>query len=232
MMNEEEAVATLDQWDELHRVGWQRGTKDQCEELDQLDDLYRNGWQRNKTEAKNRADASSQSLQRRNKVVSRLFLAIMILAAAYFASEYLFSVELGEIPSYPSTLQIRIAKEENTTRRLSTGLPDGGCTITPQKFAEKDISPTYQASFPGSGARMTWNLVIALTGIAINDDHNHAGVGYDRVVAVKTHYPLDYGRYIEDDAKFRGAILLLRNPMTAVPSFFNFKYGEFVSPLH
>lgn len=225
-MNEENAVATLDQWDELHRVGWQRGTKDQCDELDQLDDLHRNGWQRNKTKATNYSDIAIQSMQRRKRLASRLLLAIMILAAAYFASEYLFSVDLEEVQNYPSTLQIRIAKEENITRHLSTALPNGRCKVTPQKFAEKDISPTYQASFPGSGARMTWNLVIALTGIAINDDHDHAGVGYDRVVAVKTHYPLDYGRYVEDDPKFRGAILLLRNPMTAVPSFFNFKYGE------
>ena len=95
------------------------------------------------------------------------------------------------------------------------------------KLAEHDISPTYQASFPGSGARMTHELIRALTGIAISTDHSYA-VETDRhrhSVAVKTHWPDPNGVPLDDfDEQFHGAVLILRHPAKAIPSFFNFWY--------
>lgn len=94
-------------------------------------------------------------------------------------------------------------------------------------LAEHDVSPTYQASFPGSGARMTHELIRALTGIAISTDHAYA-VETDRhrhSVAVKTHYPDPNGVPLDEfDEQFHGAVLVVRHPAKAIPSFFNFWY--------
>jgi len=95
------------------------------------------------------------------------------------------------------------------------------------KLAEHDVSPTYQASFPGSGARMTHELIRALTGIAISTDHAYA-VETNRhrhSVAVKTHWPDPNGVPLDEfDEHFNGAVLVLRHPAKAIPSFFNFWY--------
>ena len=46
-------------------------------------------------------------------------------------------------------------------RQLSIALENGGCQVTRAHMAPVDIPPTWQASFPGSGSRMTWSLVEA-----------------------------------------------------------------------
>ena len=76
---------------------------------------------------------------------------------------------------------------------------------------------------------MTWSLIEGLTGIRTNDDHNSHERGYDRVVAVKTHYPVKNGGrtlFEELDYKFGRAIVILRDPASAIPSYFNLLYGE------
>ena len=45
-----------------------------------------------------------------------------------------------------------------------------------------------QPPTPAVGARMTWNLVEALTGLETGDNWNNNGRG-SNVVTVKTHYP-------------------------------------------
>ena len=100
--------------------------------------------------------------------------------------------------------------------------------VTYGKMSEYPIAPTWQASFPGSGSRMTWSLVEALTGIRTNDDYDSHERGYERVVAVKTHYPVKNARnrFGDLDQLFGRAIVILRNPINAVPSYFNLQYGE------
>ena len=66
--------------------------------------------------------------------------------------------------------------DDHARRKLSKALPDGGCVVTYAHLAKDPIAPTWQASFPGSGSRMTWSLVEALTGIRTNDDVS-AGAG-------------------------------------------------------
>eukprot|EP00579_Thalassiosira_antarctica_P030835 CAMPEP_0202029526 /NCGR_PEP_ID=MMETSP0905-20130828/64023_1 /ASSEMBLY_ACC=CAM_ASM_000554 /TAXON_ID=420261 /ORGANISM="Thalassiosira antarctica, Strain CCMP982" /LENGTH=584 /DNA_ID=CAMNT_0048593289 /DNA_START=71 /DNA_END=1826 /DNA_ORIENTATION=- len=114
----------------------------------------------------------------------------------------------------------------NNHRSLSVALQDGGCMVTYAKMTSYPIPPVWQASFPGSGARMTWTLVEALTGIRTNNDYDSQGRGYEHVVAVKTHYPVkDARRRFGDlDPLFGRAIVILRNPINAVPSYFNLQY--------
>jgi hypothetical protein len=108
-------------------------------------------------------------------------------------------------------------------RRLSNALPNGGCEITWPKKPPKDVEITYAASYPGCGARMTWNLVEALTGLETGDDWNNNGRG-DEVVTVKTHYPQSNGILVEFDDRIRRVFVVIRNPMKSIPSFFNHIY--------
>lgn len=73
---------------------------------------------------------------------------------------------------------------------------------------------------------MTWSLIQALTGIQTGDDFNSHNFGYTNVIAVKTHYPVKTARNSFDviDASFNRAIVLLRNPLYAIPSYYNLLY--------
>lgn len=232
-MNNQEQADVLDQWDNLHRVGWQLECPKEVS-TDQWDDLHRVGWQLDRskelpterfTKFQHLRD-SCLSIPSRRKMATRALIGITLLAGAYLASEFILTSDYKQIPKLIYEIQ---SAEADLSRRLSVALPNGGCKITSgQKLAAHKIPPTYQASFPGSGARMTWHLVMALTGISINDDFNHMKRGYEKVVAVKTHYPLSHGKLLKEDPTFRGAMLLLRNPISAIPSFFNFKYGKYL----
>lgn len=91
-------------------------------------------------------------------------------------------------------------------------------------------NPTWTASYPGSGAKLTWKLVRALTGIYTGDDHDHNGrVKRSVVVAVKTHFPSHTPPEVMEKPQLdilRRVILLVRNPLTALPSFHNFVYEQ------
>lgn len=108
-------------------------------------------------------------------------------------------------------------------RQLSKSLPDGGCEITWPQKPPSDIEITYAASYPGCGARMTWNLVEALTGLETGDDWNNNGRGSE-VVTVKTHYPQSNGILVEFDDQIQRVFIVIRNPMKSIPSFFNHIY--------
>ena len=100
------------------------------------------------------------------------------------------------------------------------------CPIPRPHLSATPLTPTWQASFPGSGSRMTWSLIQALTGLQTGDDFNSHGFGFDNVVTVKTHYPVKTARntFESIDVKFGRAIVILRNPMHAIPSYFNLLY--------
>ena len=105
--------------------------------------------------------------------------------------------------------------------------PYGDCEVPKARFATHKVATMYQPAFPGSGSRMTYELVQALTGLTSSNDHNYAldPNVHHRVVTVKTHYPNRNGISLEGfDSDFHGAILVVRNPVKAIPSFFNFWY--------
>ncbi|KAL9180549.1 hypothetical protein ACHAXT_011002 [Thalassiosira profunda] len=119
--------------------------------------------------------------------------------------------------------QIDDGNINDSHRRLSKSLPDGGCEITWPQPPQVRIQTAYAASYPGCGARMTWNLVEALTGLWTGDDWDNNARG-KRVVTVKTHYPHDAGQLVSWDDEINRALVIIRNPMSAIPSFFNHIY--------
>jgi len=166
---------------------------------------------------------------------SRAFLAVAAAALLYFSGASP-SILIGDALSTPSSIfsseGADIVSNNNRQddllfrRNLSVSLGSGGCVVTYPHLSPTPIKPTWQASFPGSGARMTFNLIQALTGIRTSDDYNSHNFGFENVVAVKTHYPVKSSRhnFPNLDPLFDRAIVILRNPMNAIPSYFNLLY--------
>mmetsp|Transcript_28280 Transcript_28280/g.41033 ORF Transcript_28280/g.41033 Transcript_28280/m.41033 type:complete len:332 (-) Transcript_28280:687-1682(-) len=136
---------------------------------------------------------------------------------------------LGSVLLSISMTDIRMQNilEENYVRRLSLALSNGGCKATPAKLPDPpfDHPVAFVASYPGSGARMTWNLIEALTGLVTGDDWNTNGHGRN-VVTVKTHYPQKNGQLVSFADEIPRVVLIVRNIKNAMPSLHNFRYED------
>ena len=115
-------------------------------------------------------------------------------------------------------------------QQQDANLPPPGCTKAPKIPAPKQepLRPTMIASYPGSGARLSWKLIRAITGYMTSDDAvdtddlSKKGV----VVAIKSHYPA-HGSTDEifmPFAKVDRSVLLLRNPLKSMPSLLSYLY--------
>jgi len=119
-------------------------------------------------------------------------------------------------------MQMQIEEKRN--------LPPPGCTKAPRIPAPKQepLRPSMIASYPGSGARLSWKLIRAITGYMTSDD----AVDTDDlskkglVIAIKSHYPA----HGSTDALFKpfanvdASVLLVRNPLKSMPSFLSYLY--------
>eukprot|EP00555_Chaetoceros_dichaeta_P006796 CAMPEP_0198275652 /NCGR_PEP_ID=MMETSP1447-20131203/64889_1 /TAXON_ID=420782 /ORGANISM="Chaetoceros dichaeta, Strain CCMP1751" /LENGTH=652 /DNA_ID=CAMNT_0043970539 /DNA_START=273 /DNA_END=2231 /DNA_ORIENTATION=- len=70
---------------------------------------------------------------------------------------------------------------------------------------------------------MTWNLIESLTGFWTGDDWFSNG-RQENVVSIKTHYPHSAGRKIPFANDIQRALILIRHPMDAIPSYHNYQY--------
>mmetsp|Transcript_16464 Transcript_16464/g.23226 ORF Transcript_16464/g.23226 Transcript_16464/m.23226 type:complete len:454 (-) Transcript_16464:125-1486(-) len=105
-------------------------------------------------------------------------------------------------------------------RYLSRDLGNGDCEWTPPVPLDPEIpvDSTFLVGFPGSGKRLTYLLLEALTGSYSGDDWDHSGNGY-HVTHMKGAYP-----HHESTAWFWGSqmgqtVLQVRNPRWALPSY-------------
>jgi len=70
---------------------------------------------------------------------------------------------------------------------------------------------------------MTWNLIEALTGFWTGDDYFING-RKENVISTKTHYPHPAGRMVPFEVEVERALILIRHPMDAIPSYHNYHY--------
>jgi len=107
-------------------------------------------------------------------------------------------------------------------RHLSIDLGGGGnCEVTeaePLNTTNPVPTTTLLASYPGSGKRLTWRLLEALTGIITGDDWDFSHNGYDHVQSLKTSWPHPEGIF-QWGSHMDQVILLVRNPRFAIPSY-------------
>jgi hypothetical protein len=112
---------------------------------------------------------------------------------------------------------------------ISVPEQDPDC-IVPNAQEKTVRSPVWTSSYPGSGAKLTWKLIRAITGIFTSDDFDHNGrVAKGTVVAVKTHFPSHTPSEVfhkENLRRIDRAILLIRNPIYSIPSYHNFVYEQ------
>jgi len=134
-------------------------------------------------------------------------------------SAIIFTCGLSSLLLFSNFNDIEVPLDSN--RSLSVALKDGGCTVLPAQEVRPDVKPVFAASYPGSGARMTWNLIEALTGLVSGDEWYSNGRKKD-VVTLKTHWPHEAGRKLPWSDEIERAFVIVRNPMYAIPSYHNF----------
>ena len=114
----------------------------------------------------------------------------------------------------------------------------GDCQVLEGLPPTKKIAPIFAASYPGSGAKMSWNLITGLTGIQTGDEHRINGLHWDESITVKTHFPHKQGNSnigtmmerTEDEAdlkfSFPRAFVMIRHPMYAIPGYHNYLFEK------
>ena len=106
----------------------------------------------------------------------------------------------------------------------SAGLPIGVSGVATEcevlKPREVKVTPTWTASFPGSGIKILWKAVQGITGIFTGDDNDASGqMKKGVVITVKTHFPsihvsVRFQRMVVCMMKFTShcSLYLLRRP--------------------
>jgi len=91
------------------------------------------------------------------------------------------------------------------------------CEIPELRVPKKDILSSFLTSYPGSGSRLQWKLVRAITGVVTTDDT--FSNGHHNVVGITTHFPHPAGRESPGAEKVRKAIVFISHPLHTIPSY-------------
>lgn len=131
-------------------------------------------------------------------------------------------------PTVTTTTTTSAIAATKTATSSSTTASGSSCHIPSPK--EETLEPTIIASYPGSGAKLTWKLIRAITGYMTSDDAVDLNdlSKQKKVIAIKTHYP---ARGSHEDlfapyATVPRSVLLIRNPFNAIPSFHSYIYEQ------
>lgn len=120
-----------------------------------------------------------------------------------------------------------IGGEGALSRFLTVNLGGGRCIWEPAKAMDNTVNPlnttTLLASYPGSGKRLTWRILEALTGKVSGDDWNLSENGYFNVLSMKTSYPHPEGSW-EWEGNMDQFIMLVRNPRFAIPAYHTIRH--------
>lgn len=98
------------------------------------------------------------------------------------------------------------------------------CEVPKLQVPQEKVFPSFLASYPGSGTRLQWELVEAITGIVTTDDG--FSNGHHNVIALKTHYPCPAGRLFPGAEDILKAIIFIRHPMEALPAYHDIIYAS------
>lgn len=115
-------------------------------------------------------------------------------------------------------------REESAMRTLAKAIgEDGDCEWSPPARVDpgSPLFKTLVAGYPGSGKRLTWLMIEALTNKVVGDDFDLSLHG-NHVVALKTSYPHPEAYWSWGD-KMDQAIMVIRNPRWAIQSYLTLK---------
>lgn len=91
------------------------------------------------------------------------------------------------------------------------------CEIPELRVPKDDIPSSFLTSYPGSGTRLQWKLVRAITGVVTTDDT--FSNGHHNVVGITTHFPHPAGREFPGAEKISKAIVFISHPLHTIPSY-------------
>ena len=178
--------------------------------------------------------------------VLRVVLIAALLAVAYHNGGILISKRRPSmLQGGVSSRTLRLSNFSRRRRRgLTALLPNRGATKDHEcgdmRYVAGSLSAklppiTYLASYPGSGTRIARRLIRALTGGAyriqdaesdINNirDIRHQSPTTTPMIMIQTRYPHKSGSLAAEpqhDADARRAVILIRNPIRALPALFD-----------
>ena len=124
----------------------------------------------------------------------------------------------------PHQMQQRRLTEER--RSLSMFKKKDKCDALPQikRMPQPPIPPTYLATYPGSGSKAARKLIMALTGLRVQSEYDTKQ--REDAVVTQTRYPHRAGNLVNWDGDINRAVVLIRNPLHALPSFFDELYAS------
>lgn len=127
---------------------------------------------------------------------------------------------------------ISVTKYERRRRHLLNIFNiDNPCNIEPPPPRNPNSippPPTYFATFPGTGAKITRSLLKALTHHRVFDESELGPRRTGNVIIVQTRYPHKSGNLVSQqwDDTLHKCIILIRNPMHAFTNLFDELYAE------
>lgn len=175
-----------------------------------------------RVQRKNRRRFRSRVSPQQQKVaaITVALLAFIVLSSMIASPHKHVRMATGDDVKAITYDEIRAQKFEKKPQKLEKDY--GSCQIRTGQVPDHPVQSTFTASYPGSGAKMTWKLIEAMTGIVTGDDHQLNG--HANIVSIKTHYPSSEGKPIPGAENIPRAMLLIRNPLHSIPSYFNFIY--------
>jgi len=178
-----------------------------------------------KVQRKNRRRFRSKVSSKQHKVAAVIIglLAIIVLVSMMASPHDQLKFKIHKDSKEYKKIQAELLNQKYEGEKVPLAKRDyGTCEIRKGIVPDYPIQSTFTASYPGSGAKMTWKLIEAMTGLVTGDDFQLNG--HANIVSIKTHYPSNEGREIPGAENIPRAILLIRDPLQSIPSYFNFLY--------
>jgi len=175
---------------------------------------------RNRRKFKSRLDAKQQKLAALTIVILTVIILTAMVTSPYHKTTTPKNEHYLHNRDEPNSLLELSNLRDKPKKKKRVNLDN--CVVVEAVKSNQPVTPTFTASFPGSGALVTWQLIEALTGLKTSDDLT--ATGNSNFVAIKTHYPSREGRLIPESEKIPHAILLIRHPIYVLPTYFRLVY--------
>lgn len=163
---------------------------------------------------------------------TRAVLVCIAVLVVWFSQ---FQIRL--VLAFESSTTATVSRDQNDSLAAAIMVPSNAtqefarknCSVVkpPEQKPNNSSKPIWIPAYPGSGSEMFRSLVLAATGLGGGEIYARPNCR-GNVATCKTHWPaLKYfpPQNLTDRVQPR-AILLIRNPMDALPSFFNHIYEQ------
>jgi len=97
-----------------------------------------------------------------------IFMLVVLVAMTYSYGGKNDNIQQQEMVTEKKSFVPVASTSTKDTKKEKTKIRDyGTCTIPPAQIPDHPIQSTFTASYPGSGAKMTWKLIEGMTGLGM-----------------------------------------------------------------